>query len=159
MNGEGGSQIQDPAPTLIGRLANRETRRFLKFLVVGGFGFLVDTGSLTLFALVFSMNRVAAKGCAFVLALISNFIWNRLWTYPDSRSKSVVVQVAQFCLVSVVGLGINLLVFGWVDNLALRWWPPLYALYVAQVAAVGVALFWNFAANRFVTYSDVGLGA
>lgn len=145
--------------TLSQLVANRETRRFLKFLVVGGFGFLVDTGSLTLLALVFSMNRVAAKGCAFALALISNFVWNRLWTYPDSRSKSVVVQVAQFCLVSVVGLGINLLVFGWVDAFARRWCSSVYALYLAQMAAVGVALFWNFAANRFITYNDVELGA
>ena len=138
--------------------ARRETRRFFKFLLVGGLGFLVDTGTLTVLALIFSMNPVLAKGIAFSLAVVNNFILNRLWTYPDSRSKSLLAQVVQFGGVSLVGLGINLLVFGWVDKLALRWVSPVLALYTAQCAAVGVALFWNFAANRFVTYSDVGIG-
>ena len=139
------------------RAAGRETSRFLKFLVVGAFGFLVDTGSLSVFVFWFSMNRVIAKGLAFSLAVVSNFIWNRLWTYPDSRSKSVITQVAQFSLVSVVGLGINLVVFNWADRFASRW-GSFYALYVAQAAAVGVALFWNYAANRIITYGDVAIG-
>lgn len=146
-------------PSLAALLSGAEVRRFLKFLVVGAFGFVVDTGALTLLALVFSMNRIAAKGCAFLLAVISNFIWNRLWTYQDSRSKSVLVQAAQFVLVSVVGLGINMLVFGWADHLAHRFVASVYALYIAQVAAVGVALMWNFVANRFITYSDVKAGS
>jgi len=32
------------------------------------------------------------------------------------------------------------------------------ALYGAQVAAVGVAMTWNFGANRLVTYNDVKIG-
>ncbi|HEY3669031.1 MAG TPA: GtrA family protein [Polyangiaceae bacterium] len=138
--------------------ARRETRRFFKFLVVGGVGFVVDTGSLSLFALVLGMDHVLAKGIAFCLAVVNNFILNRLWTYPDSRSKSLLAQVVQFGLVSLVGLGINLVVFRWVDNLTLQRLGNVLALYTAQCAAVGVALFWNYAANRFVTYSDVGLG-
>lgn len=143
---------------LSGEGARRETQRFLKFLVVGAFGFLVDTGSLTLFVMVLSMNRVLAKGLAFSLAVLSNFIWNRVWTYPDSRSKPIGVQVAQFLLVSVVGLGINLLVFALCDRLVSRIAGAFAGLYAAQAAAVGVALFWNYAANRMLTYSDVGLG-
>jgi putative flippase GtrA len=89
---------------------------------------------------------------------VNNFILNRLWTYPDSRSKSMLAQVVQFGLVSLVGLGINLLVFSWANKLALHWVGSVLALYAAQCTAVGVALFWNYAANRFVTYGDVGLG-
>jgi putative flippase GtrA len=146
-----------PAP---GRaeVARRETRRFFKFLVVGGLGFLVDTGALSVLVLIFSMDRELAKGISFTLAVVNNFILNRLWTYPDSRSKSMLAQVVQFGLVSLVGLGINLLVFSWANKLALHWVGSVLALYAAQCTAVGVALFWNYAANRFVTYGDVGLG-
>jgi putative flippase GtrA len=139
-------------------VARRETRRFFKFLVVGGLGFLVDTGSLSILVLVFSMDRVLAKGIAFSLAVVNNFILNRLWTYPEARSKSLLAQIIQFGGVSLVGLGINLLVFGWVDKFASHWLGSILTLYTAQCAAVGVALFWNYAANRFVTYSDVGIG-
>jgi len=83
---------------------------------------------------------VLAKGIAFCLAVVNNFILNRLWTYPDSRSKSLLAQVVQFGLVSLVGLGINLVVFRWVDNLALQRLGNVLALYTAQCAAVGVAL-------------------
>jgi putative flippase GtrA len=138
--------------------ARREVGRFLKFLAVGAFGFLIDTGSLSVFVFVLSLNRVLAKGLAFSLAVICNFILNRLWTYPDSRSKSLLAQSAQFALVSLVGLGINLVIFGWVDAFAMRFVSAFYALYIAQAAAVGVALFWNYAANRVVTYGDVAIG-
>lgn len=139
-------------------LANREAQRFLKFVVVGGIGFCVDTGTLTILALIFGVDRVVAKAVAFALAVLNNFIWNRLWTYPEARSKSLLTQVALFVAVSVVGLGIALLVFNFVDQIALEHANAVVALYVAQAASVGVALFWNYAANRFVTYSDVGVG-
>ncbi len=139
-------------------LANREAQRFLKFVVVGGVGFCVDTGTLTILALVFGVDRVVAKAVAFALAVLNNFVWNRLWTYPEARSKSLWAQVALFVAVSVVGLGIALVVFNFVDRLALQHANAVIALYIAQAASVGVALFWNYAANRFITYSDVSLG-
>ena len=152
------SEAIDSSPLDRGAIARRETRRFLKFLLVGGIGFVIDTGSLS--ALVFGLqtNRTLAKGISFSLAVMSNYLLNRFWTYPDSRSKSVLTQIAQFAVVSLVGLGINLVVFNWVDHVALHWVSSVLALYAAQACAVGVALFWNFGANRLVTYSGVGLG-
>jgi putative flippase GtrA len=139
-------------------VARRETRRFLKFLVVGAFGFVVDSGTLSVLALLLDVKRVVAKGIAFCLAVLCNFVWNRFWTYPESRTKSIAAQVTQFTLISLVGLAINLVVFGGVDALLSRSMGPVSSLYLAQVAAVGVALFWNFAANRIITYGDVRLG-
>ncbi len=60
-----------------------------------------------------------------------------------------------FSCVSLVGLGINLLVFYPTHMIALRLWGKLPALYVAEFAAVGISLVWNFLANRFITYSQV----
>ncbi len=138
--------------------ARRETRRFFKFLVVGGVGFVIDTGCLSLLVFAFSFDRVLAKGIAFSIAVVNNFLWNRFWTYPESRSRPALAQVALFVLVSLVGLAINLLVFGRADRLARPFVSPAVALYFAQATAVGVALFWNYAANRLVTYRHVGLG-
>jgi putative flippase GtrA len=139
-------------------LAHAETQRFLKFLVVGTIGFCIDTGTLTLLALVCSVDRVVAKAVAFALAVLNNFIWNRQWTYPEARSKSLLAQVSMFVAISCVGLGIALLVFSFVDQLALRYVNDVMALYIAQAASVGVGLFWNYAANRFITFNDVARG-
>lgn len=147
-----------PRGVVTALLAKREAQRFFKFVIVGGVGFVVDTGTLTLLALVFGVDRVVAKGAAFALAVLNNFIWNRFWTYPEARSKSLFAQVSLFVGVSVVGLGIALVVFNFVDKLALHYVNGVIALYTAQAASVGVALFWNFAANRFITYSDVAIG-
>ena len=138
--------------------ARRESQRFLKFLVVGGFSFVVDTGSLSALVLWFDTNRILAKAIAFSLAVLSNFVWNRYWIYPESRSKPWFKQLLQFCLMSVVGFVINMSVFALVDRLATEPLGHVLALYLAQAMAVGAALFWNFTANRLITYGDVKLG-
>jgi len=144
---------------ILALISNREAQRFLKFLVVGGIGFVVDTGTLSLLVLVFHFDPVLAKAIAFALAVLNNFVLNRLWTYPEARSKSVLTQVSLFVAVSCVGLGIALLVFNFVHGLTVRHVSEVISLYTAQAASVGVALFWNYAANRFITYSDVRVGS
>jgi putative flippase GtrA len=42
--------------------------------------------------------------------VISNFLWNRYWTYPESRSKPIGRQMTQFFVLNLMGLGINLIV-------------------------------------------------
>ena len=126
-----------------------------KFLVVGAVAFVVDTGSLSIFVLLWSMDRTLAKGLSFSLAVLASFIGNHLWTFQGSRSKSVAKQAMQFAAVSVGGLGVNVAVFSAVQPLAARLWGSIPGLYVGQVMAVGAAMFWNFLANRFVTYNDL----
>lgn len=144
--------------TLI-RAKRKEFERFVKFLVVGTIGFVVDTGTLNLLVLAFHYNtdtqRLIAKSISFSLAIISNFTWNHFWTYPDSRSKPMHHKLAQFSLVSVIGLGINLLIFGTLSGLLIARFGLAWGTNLAQACAVIVVLFWNFFANRFWTYSDV----
>lgn len=140
----------------------KEAKRFLKFAIVGGVGFIIDTGTLSLLVFLFGLNtdrrRLLAKGISFTLAVISNFFWNRRWTYPESRSKPITRQLVQFFVLNLIGLAINLAVFALADALLTPLLGPVLALYGAQIAAVGVAMFWNFMANRLVTYNDVKFG-
>ncbi|MDX1601054.1 MAG: GtrA family protein [Anaerolineales bacterium] len=154
--------------------ARREFVRFYKFSVVGAIGAVVDFGSFNLLTLVAGMGGVAASVISFVAALTSNFIWNRIWTYPDSRSKRVHHQAIQFGLVNLVGLAIRTPVFALLDQPAtdlasslisqagLLASTPLSGLEpltlgrnLALAAAVLVVMFWNFGINRIWTYSDV----
>ncbi|MFQ5409700.1 MAG: GtrA family protein [Anaerolineales bacterium] len=145
----------------------KEIERFLKFSVVGFIGFIVDTGTLNLLVGVVGLDtntlRLVAKTISFTLALISNFLWNRFWTYPDSRSKPIRKQLAQFFIVNLAGLALNLLIFGFTGNALV---PRMQAMFgpgpglligtnLAQVCAVTVVLFWNFFVNRVWTYNDV----
>jgi putative flippase GtrA len=149
------------------RFNRRELKRFAKFSLVGAIGFVIDTGALNIMVGMLGMStgplRLLAKSVSFLLALTSNFIWNRYWIYPESRSKRLRVQVAQFTVVNVVGLALNLLIFGGVTAILIPWLGGLYGprpglllgTNVGQVCAVAVVLFWNFFINRYWTYSDV----
>jgi putative flippase GtrA len=159
----------------------KEVERFLKFLVVGLIGFVVDLGTLivlqgTLLPPVNTVNVAVATTIAFCAAILSNFIWNRFWTYPDSRSRSVRRQLFQFAFISVIGwLGRTLwisLAYAPLGDLLLPLALPVIQTVnpgytagaatagrigsvVAQIIGVAVVMFWNFFANRYWTYSDV----
>lgn len=157
----------------------REVERFIKFFIVGAIGFVVDFGTLNLLQLTIlrpvpesSLPVVLATTIAFTSAILSNFIWNRYWTYPDSRSRSVLRQLSQFFIVNIAG---------WIFRLGIvvALYPPFGAMIVrllstvaptvsispavqdqlgtnlAQALAVLVVMFWNFFVNRYWTYNDV----
>jgi hypothetical protein len=67
----------------------RERTRFIKFLIVGTIGAVVDFGSFNLLTGVFRLPPVPSSVVSFLAAVTSNFFFNRHWTYPDSRSKPV----------------------------------------------------------------------
>ena len=145
--------------------AQREFTRFVKFCVVGAIGAVVDFGSFNLLAMVLGLWTIPASALSFVAAVTSNFLWNRYWTYPDSRSKPLGRQAGQFAAVNLVGLMIRTPIFAGSEIVLRRLLPTLPlppALQSAAVAsnlalavAVVVVLFWNFAVNRLWTYSDV----
>jgi putative flippase GtrA len=143
----------------------REAGRFARFAVVGVIGAVVDFGTFNLLTIVFHVWSVAASAISFTAAIVSNFTWNRYWTYPDSRAKPMGRQALQFIVVSVAGLAIRTPIFAFAERGLLRLAPRLaipgladpsqLASNIALASAVIVVLFWNFGINRLWTYSDV----
>ncbi len=167
----------------------KEADRFFMFAMVGVMGFIVDFGifnlSLRPFELLLengtnlhsfivglglndvqtiSLARTFASTLSFIAAIISNFMWNRYWTYPDSRTRSVRRQLAQFTLVSVAGIIIRIPIIAYTHTpfTDLVAQAPALAPYsvrigdnLALVVAVIVVMFWNFFVNRYWTYNDV----
>ena len=143
----------------------RERTRFLRFMMVGAVGTIIDFGVSNLLIHVFAFSLVLAGSVSFICAVFSNFTLNRYWTYPDSRTKAIHHQLAQFTLVSVIGLGIRVvtlailepIVYGFVQTTAIPF--DLSAKVVADNLTLGMAIaivtLWNFFANRYWTYSDV----
>ncbi|MCJ7533953.1 MAG: GtrA family protein, partial [Anaerolineales bacterium] len=81
----------------------RERTRFFRFAAVGIFGAVVDFGTFNLLTNFVGLSAVWASVFSFIAAIISNFTWNRYWTYPDSRSKPLGRQLFQFSFVSILG--------------------------------------------------------
>jgi len=143
------------------REAHPEVKRFIKFAIVGGFGAILDVTVLNILILVFGVPKDIANIISVCCAILSNFTWNRLWTFPESREQAVHSQLGKFGLVNLVGLAINQAVFVLTDNLIfLPMLPehPTLAYNLAKVCAIGVVLFWNFGINRIWTYRHVKFG-
>lgn len=147
-------------------LKNKQERtRFLKFGFVGITGAIVDFGVMNLMRIVVGLPLIWAQAISFIIAVINNFLWNRFWTYPDSRSKAPSQQLVQFFLVNLVGLIVRTPLVTWFDKIILsildKSGPniPLDDYIISQnlalVGAVLIILLWNFFANRYWTYSDV----
>jgi putative flippase GtrA len=145
--------------------SEKERTRFFRFLIVGTIGAVVDFGTYNLLMAAFKMDPTIAQMFSFTAAVISNFLWNRFWTYPDSRTKSVVRQLVQFFVINAIGLGIRTLLF---DNLR----GPISHLFTIVLpnfflspdfmgknftlaSVILIVLLWNFFANRLWTYNDV----
>lgn len=181
--------LDAPIAAIASRFGDRsqDVERFLKFALVGIIGAIVDFGTvIVLQASILPptdpngdpiMSNVAlATSIAFVAAVVSNFTWNRIWTYPDSRTMSARSQLVLFSFISLIGwLGRTVWITTSFHFLGEVFMPaalpiihiirpsyvPSYAAegklgtLVAQVIGVIVVMFWNFFANRHWTYRDV----
>jgi len=158
--------------TTFAQTHQREVTRFLKFSVVGALGAVIDFGVLNLLVQLAGFPKVLANCFSFTAAVISNFVWNRLWVYPETRGDPLRKQFVQFSVVNVAGLAINTVVFyssdRWLLGEAGLLAGPVGALALvigmahfdlayngAKVIATGVVLFWNFFVNRLWTFRHV----
>lgn len=182
--------VRNPLDAPIAAIANRfgsrskEVERFIKFAIVGAIGAVIDAGTLfllqwTILAPVEPNKDIKvwiASTIAFLAAVISNFTWNRYWTYPDSRSRPIRRQLVQFATINVIGwIGRSIWVttaYAWLGALLMplvlpeiQIFRPGYVPSVSAEAKLGtmaawligvvIVMVWNFLANRYWTYNDV----
>jgi putative flippase GtrA len=162
----------------------KEVERFMKFAFVGVIGAIVDFGTLLILQATLLVpiaphkneKVILATSIAFFAAVTSNFIWNRFWTYPDSRTRSVRRQLAQFTFINAVGwilrtvwirftfLPIGMAVTPVFVSLMTQISPEYVqspetlgkvGTLASQFIALWFVMLWNFFANRYWTYNDV----
>lgn len=142
-----------------------ERGRFLRFLTVGLIGAIVDFCVMNFLSHSLKTSLVVSGSISFVCAIISNFIWNRYWTYPDSRSRPIGNQLAMFFLVNLVGVMIRLPILYFLEpevlrllgntSIPLSFSTDLLAKNGTLALAVVIVMFWNYFVNRYWTYNDI----
>ena len=147
-------------------LTNKKERdRFFRFALVGAIGAVVDFGVMNLLTHFTNMPLVYAGTISFICAVVSNFTWNRYWTYPESRSRPLMHQLGMFFLVNTAGVLIRIPILHFVEPILLRFFEDgahlshLSADFLARngtlALAVGIVMLWNYFINRHWTYNDV----
>jgi putative flippase GtrA len=144
---------------------NKERIRFLKFATVGAIGSVVDIVIMNLLTQLLNLRLVFAGTVSLICAILCNFILNRFWTYPDSRSRHFLHQLSMFFLVNLIGIAFRIPILQFIE-------PPMasafrdfahlsnssaeiYAKNATIVFAIGVVMIWNFFINRYWTYNDI----
>jgi len=133
--------------------------RIFKFAFVGGIGALVQLGSLMLWRKAFPYQL--AFFLAIETAIVSNFLWNNLWTFSDRRLAlpQVPAKFLQFNLASAGSIVIQqaiALIGEFAIGLFTLFTLPIINLKVDTgtiyaVVGILIGMFWNFFAySKFI---------
>jgi putative flippase GtrA len=144
---------------------NKERVRFLKFATVGAIGSVIDILIMNLLTHLLTMRLVYAGTISLICAIVSNFMLNRYWTYPDSRSRHFLHQLSMFFLVNVVGIVFRIPILHYVEPVMSDVFESMVHLSHASAQtfaknatlafAIAVVMIWNFFINRYWTYNDI----
>jgi len=115
-----------------------------KFCLVGATGYAVNLAVFALLVHGFGIHYLVAAVCSFLVAVTSNYVWNRLWTFRHQRGH-VAYQGLRFLLVSSVALAGNL---AFLSGLVVLGVPKV----PAQAAAIALVMPWNFIANKLWSF-------
>ena len=137
--------LQPARPRLVVSLLSvRNWQQLGKFCVVGAVGYLINLAVYDVL-LHAGLHYLVAATCSFLVAVTSNYTWNRLWTFRELRGHFG-IQGMRFFVVSLVALGANLLAlhlliaYGGLDKLP------------AQAVAIVLVTPLNFVGNKLWSF-------
>jgi dolichol-phosphate mannosyltransferase len=123
---------------------------FVRFCIVGGTGFVINSVILIVLTHFFNINILIAQLVGAEVALFSNFILHHNWTYKENKvhksMKSLILQFHATTWPAIVGSA--LMVSAGVSLLHMN---KLEALVISSV----VALAWNYSWSKYVIWRDV----
>jgi putative flippase GtrA len=120
----------------------------VKFGFTGMSGLVIDFSVTWLLKDELHLNKFLANAAGFTMAVISNYIINRLWTFSERERTKVSRQFASFLVVSLVGLLLNSgFVYLFNEQLGLDF-------YLSKAIAILLVFFWNFSANYFFVFKS-----
>ena len=119
--------------------------KFLKFIIVGFSGLIIDFGITFLCKEKVLLNKYLSNSIGFTIAASSNYVFNRIWTF-NSNNPNITIEFSSFFFVSIIGLLINNSILWLIHN------KMGINFYLAKFGAILVTTLWNFFANYFFTF-------
>ena len=119
----------------------------IKFVLVGGSGYVVNLGVFAIATGQLGLHHLAAATVAFLVAVLNNFWWNRHWTFGAADGHAG-FQAARFFTVSLFAF-----VFAAAVLEALVRFTDVPAL-GAQAISIIVATPLNFVGNKMWSFAQ-----
>jgi dolichol-phosphate mannosyltransferase len=126
-----------------------ELTRFVKFCLVGASGVLVNMGLLWLLTEFAGLFYLLSAAISIESSILSNFMLNDAFTFPDRRSKGVknlLRRLLKFNTVSLAGLGMNMAVLWLLTDIL-----GVYYL-LSNLCGIALATLWNYIVNFWWTW-------
>ena len=119
----------------------------LKFGLVGLIGMGIDFLLTWIAKEKLHINKFVANGIGFTVAVVNNYILNRIWTFAN-KNPQVLQQFLHFLTISCIGLALN--------TFFLYLFHQKFKLnfYFSKLLAIGMVFVWNFSANLIFTFND-----
>ena len=124
-------------------------RRYVNFGIVGASGIGVDMAALFVLAdpRALHLNLSLGKALAAEIAILSNFMWNELWTFRDLAIADLswpgrAARLWKFNLICLAGIVLSVLLL----NIQTRFFDV--NMYVGNLIAIIIVSFWNFGMNQ-----------
>jgi dolichol-phosphate mannosyltransferase len=143
----GGNEIFSYIQNLFRYLSYKGTGgQFLKFAFVGFLGTIINLAVLYSTTEMLEIYYVVSAVFAFCVAVTSNYILNKVFTFRERFRHKTLRKFMQFLLVSIAALSVNLAL--------LYMLTELFGIYylVSQVIAILLALSINFFGNKKWTF-------
>jgi putative flippase GtrA len=133
-----------PARVRAGLRKRSNWAQLVKFCAVGASGYVVNLVVYTALLDGAGMHYISAAVGSFLVAVTSNYTWNRLWTFRSQRG-GVAYQGARFLIVSTIALVANLAVLHGLVSIGL-------GEVVGQAIAIVLVTPVNFVGNKLWSF-------
>lgn len=136
----------------------------LKFGVVGLAGYAIDVGVFNILRFsgvaddVWAGTPVGAKVVSVTLATVATWFGNRYWTFRDRRRDNYWLELAEFSLVALGGMGIAVACL-YVSHYVLGFQTPLADNISANVVGLVLATTFRFLMYRFWVFGSHRAGS
>lgn len=126
---------------------------FIKFCIVGFSGVFIDMGVFTLVKEVFTLDTRLCAVFGFMVAVTTNYIFNRYWSFERGRETSFIKSYLSFVAVCSVGLLVRIGVM----HTLIEVYPPIDRIkilqYLNNLIGIVVATIVNFIGTKLFAFS------
>jgi putative flippase GtrA len=132
--------------------------QFAKFSLVGALNSTVDFGALNSLILatgiVSGVRFIGIKSASATLAVINSYFWNKYWTFEGVTSGGSMMEFVAFLVVSLVGIGFNIVGAHIVVNVIgpPSQFPPKLWANIGALSAAVLTMFSNFLGYKFFVF-------
>ncbi len=129
-----------------------------KFGLIGVANTVVDLGIYNLFIYLSDVSTgymiVVFKSFSVLAAIVNSYVWNKFWSFEKKGVRNVGEEFAQFLMVSLVGLLLNVGITAFVVNIIgapfgvdEKTWANIGGLTASMLV-----LTWNFIGYKFLVF-------